>query len=199
MIRSKTALFLLGAIVIAAALAIRLVRQRQSHETADRLVLSGDSLSESGRPMEALAAYRKAVRADLGDAAAREGLADQLDAMGKTTDAIAALEEGVHVSPKDRARYHYDISSTYAVHQQWARALPAARAAVAAAPSDMVYHHWMVWVLEHLKLDDEARREWADILRTHPNDAIAKRGLLRLDRKKRVSPPRAGRTGTGSE
>lgn len=188
--RKTTPLMLVCAGLIAGALIVRGIYGPKPDTSANAQAYfeKADHLQETGHPREAIAAMQKAVAADPKFYGARRGLADLYDSERREPEAIAVLEEGKSLVPRDRVLYASALSELYRSMGDYARAIQNLRESLEAPPVDafnrMELERELPQLLESAKQWDAAEQAWKDLAAHYPDNHSARdsadRGLKRI-------------------
>jgi tetratricopeptide (TPR) repeat protein len=138
----------------------------------------GKALLDLGRAHEALAAYSHA-EAFGGGAAAKNGRAEVLKAMGRFDDALRAYDDAAKLHPEDV----FAKTGRAEVLKAMGRFDDALRAyddAVKLHPKNVVAKSGRAEVLKAMGRFDDALRAYDDAAKLHPEDVVAKNGRASL-------------------
>jgi tetratricopeptide (TPR) repeat protein len=157
-------------------------------ESADFLSSMAEALRKQGKPDLALVQIERAVAAMPGRPVLHFNLGVVLRDLGRSREAVAAFATAARLTPQDHLP-HNEISRLQADLGDLPAAIQARRAAVDAAPDDLVlaYRNDLAVLLIRAGQHGQAERVFADLLRQTPDDRDLRRNygicLVDLGRK----------------
>jgi tetratricopeptide (TPR) repeat protein len=156
--------------------------ERERRTQSRNLVIKGNELARSNRPIEALEALREAIEKDSGNDAAYAQLAKIYASAGRLDQARAAIDQALSTNPHN-PDYRYVLGRVLAQQGQLADALTAFEQATRGNPKDADAFFQMGTI--HARLADRERAEAAfkKAIELSPEDREYQAALANLRRE----------------
>jgi tetratricopeptide (TPR) repeat protein len=136
----------------------------------------GDALGQQGRPEEAMAQYREALRLNPGYVNAHNNLGLTLVQLGQTDDAIAEYREALRLDP-NRSNAHINLGDALAQEGRLQEAIDEFREAIRVDPASAEAHYDLGKALAPQGRIDDAIAEYREAVRIDPDYADAQNNL----------------------